>query len=283
MAIDTPAPRSRRAVIGAALGGLGGLLASSLGRPAPVSADDPNDVVKNQDNATTALTSITLGSAGASTFAAINPSGIGVGGTSNDNTPSEFPDGSHRTGVYATSGSTANANTNTDEVGVYGFSDISFFSAGVWGETGQGIGVFGTSDASAGGWGVYGTGSVGVLGDVGTNSTGVYGFAGATAPPSPPAGGIGVYARGVGAGVVALKVDGKAQFSRSGKIAVAAGKTSVVKNLAGVSTNSTIIAVLQTAETGTWVRAAVPGSGKFTVYFNRALPTNSSVGFFVIN
>jgi hypothetical protein len=50
-----------------------------------------------------------------------------------------------------------------------------------------------------------------------------------------------------------------------------------------MTSSNVVIAVLQTPETGTWVRAAVASAGKFTVYFNKALPTSSVVGWLVLN
>jgi hypothetical protein len=292
VAIDTPAPRSRRAVIAAALGGLGGLVAGSFGRPAVVSADDPNDVVKNQDNATTALTSVTQGTAATDAFAGNSPTGTGLFGHSTDPSASEFLDPSHRTGVIGAVGSTAEMFESTDEVGVYGVSNISDNSIGLLGQSEPGWGAFARGSVGVGGVGyvgVLGFGftnlarTVGVLGDATGSQTGVYGFTGSDVAPLAPVGGIGVLARAQTNAQTALQVIGKVKFNRSGRIAVAAGKTSVVKSLAGVTTSSIIIAVLQTAEAGTWVRAAVPGSGKFTVYFNRALPSSTYVGYFVIN
>lgn len=81
----------------------------------------------------------------------------------------------------------------------------------------------------------------------------------------------------------ALLVSGKARFSRSGRIAVVAGKASVAKSLAGVIAGSIVLAVLQTNESGVWVRAAVPAAGKFTVIFNRTLATSAVVGYMVLN
>jgi hypothetical protein len=152
----------------------------------------------------------------------------------------------------------------------------------------EGFGVVGDGDI-----GVVGSGRLGVLGDsVTVHGAGVYGYGEAAgcgvfgavggAPPYP-AGNVGVQAVATEATGIALRVDGKAKFSRSGRLAVSSGKSSVVKTLAGVTTSSIIIAVLQQVETGTWIRAAVPGTGKFTVYFNKALPSSSVVGWFVLN
>lgn len=291
MAANTVTPRSRRAVLAAALGGLGALAAHALGRPAPAVAADPNDVVKNADNATTALTSVTQGTAVTDAFAGSSPTGTGLRGHSTDDTPSTFPMGSRRTGVIGAVGDTTGMDQTTDEVGVYGFSFVSGNSVGVLGD-----GSFGS--ITRGNYGAVGIGdtgvlgfnftdsparSIGVQGDVGPGSTGVYGNTGVNVAPAPPTGGIGVYARAETNSQTALQVSGKVKFSRSGRLAVPRGRTSISRSTPGVTTSSIIIAVLQTSEAGTWVRAAVPATGRFTVYFNRALPSSSYVGWFIIN
>lgn len=58
MALDTTSQRSRRALLLGAVGGLGALAAQALGRPVPVNANDPNDVVLGGVNTTTSVTSI---------------------------------------------------------------------------------------------------------------------------------------------------------------------------------------------------------------------------------
>jgi hypothetical protein len=147
---------------------------------------------------------------------------------------------------------------------------VTTFGAGVWGDSPD--------------FGVYGSGGTGVVGDGGTDGWGVYGWSSSS---------YGVYGEsstgnalmGVSASGYGLYVEGKVKFAtRSGRSpSIAKGKTSWVKTLAGVTSSSIVIAVLQQAETGTWVRAAVAGSGKFTVYFNKALPTASVVGWMILN
>jgi hypothetical protein len=46
---------------------------------------------------------------------------------------------------------------------------------------------------------------------------------------------------------------------------------------------SLILAVLQSNESGVWIRAAVPAAGSFTVHVNTPLPTDATLGYFVIN
>ena len=86
----------------------------------------------------------------------------------------------------------------TDEAGVYGFADVSRVLGGrrrrvVPGRrrrsgsaTPASFG-FGASNGlfGIGAWGVYGTGDVGVVGDVNATGVGVYGFAGTSADPEP--------------------------------------------------------------------------------------------------
>jgi hypothetical protein len=155
---------------------------------------------------------------------------------------------------------------------------------GMLGFGGEGTGVAGLGYAGLvglGSVGVVGVGTVGLMGDGYPTDTAIYGFVGEAAAPDPRPN-TAIHARATGSGV-ALRVDGKVQMDRSGRISVAAGKTSVAKSISGVTTSSIVIAVLQTVESGTWVRAAVPAAGKITVYFNRALPTSSVVGHLILN
>ncbi len=74
--------RSRRAILAAAASGAAAVAAASVALPSAVLAADPNDVARDIDNPTTALTSITQGTAGTGAFAANgNGDGEGVIGT----------------------------------------------------------------------------------------------------------------------------------------------------------------------------------------------------------
>jgi hypothetical protein len=157
------------------------------------------------------------------------------------------------TGVRGTTGDTTNAPEDTTLTGVFGYAQPDSagngIASGVWGDSGD--------------IGVVGTGSTGVLGYGQGGSTGIEGYSDS---------GYGLY------------VTGKIKLAnRSGRLAVGAGKTSIAKSVPGMASSNIVIAVLQTAETGTWVRAAVAATGKFTVYFNKALPTSSIVGWIVLN
>jgi hypothetical protein len=169
------------------------------------------------------------------------------------------------TGVYGVTDGGTPA-TNTTYTGVYGYADVGttdVAGCGVWGDSPD--------------YGVCGTGFTGVLGISDNHVDSV-----------------GVEARGSGSGTglwcssetgAALHTVGKIVFqNRSGRNSVKAGaKVWTKSGLVGVTSSSTVIAVLQTPETGTWVRAAVASSGRITVYFNRALPTSSYVGWLIVN
>jgi hypothetical protein len=143
------------------------------------------------------------------------------------------------TGVY---GNTFAANQN----GVYGHAN----NAG-------GSGVYGQDDGA--GYGVAGraTGGIGALGD--------------------SANGIGVWANSQNA--TALKVSGKAQFSRSG-VATVAGTPAAPKNSVRVSlpitAKSMMTATLQKYVAGVYVVAAVPNvsGGFFIIYLNKTVTTS---------
>jgi hypothetical protein len=174
---------------------------------------------------------------------------------------------------------------STDETGVYGYSDVSDNSSGVWGDSNLGTGVAGTGDTGVvgfGNYGIYGYGRQAVTGDADTTETGVYGFTGSTIAP-PPTAGVGVQAAAASTAQVALKVVGKAQFSRSGRTYVSAKGSSRKITMAGVTTSSYIIATLQTRRTGVYVHAVVPAAGSFTIYLNKAVTATTYIGYLVIN
>jgi hypothetical protein len=286
MSVETSTPRSRRAVLAAALGGLGAVIASRIATPSAVSAA-PTDPVLT-DGTASGLGTTSLESTGANAafsakavgqIASAQTPGIGLWGASTDATPIvDFSAAGHRTGIIGVTGTGAGIANNTGEVGVYGFSDVSGNSTGVWGDTASGVGVFGT------GWvGLYGFGQVGVVGDVGAAGTGVYGFSGTGFAPFPPPAGVAVQATAATTAQVALNVSGKAKFSRSGRARVLAGHSARRINMAGVTTSSYIIATLQTRRSGVYVHAVVPAAGYFTIYLNKTVSAATYIGYLVIN
>ncbi|TME82940.1 MAG: hypothetical protein E6I45_04910 [Chloroflexi bacterium] len=277
MAVDRNAFKSRRAVLAAALGGLGALLAGALGRADEAEAAQGGNALIGVANTGTAETSFENTDGGEVSLKGIQASGIGVKGQSTDSTPSTFVGTSHRNGVFATVGSESGVFANTDEAGVYGFADLSDSSVGVVGHTNQGWGVIGIGAA-----GVAGFGAWGVFGSADTDQIGVYGNTGASPAPSV-AGGIGVLARAESSSQLALSVVGRSQFSQSGRLTILSGKSSRTVSKPGVTPTSWIIATPQTNRSGVFVQAAVPGNGAFTVYLNKAVSGNTVVGYLVIN
>lgn len=280
---------SRRALLTAAASGAAAIAANAALAPAIVKgADTP--LLLNVDNTGAAKTTLTTSVADAAivvtnpdaggtgvkgtgavgvvgSSAAYGGTGVAASATDYSGTGvSSLVTGSKGRGVAATS-------MNPDGTGVFGvagdptygpseapLTGVFGFAVGGDGETTLGTGVWGDSPDV----GVYGSGGTGVVGDGGSTGWGLYGYS---------------------ASSYGLYVEGRVKFAtRSGRNSVAKGKTSWTKStgLSGVTSSNIVIAVLQTAESGTWVRAAVASTGKITVYFNRALPSSSYVGWLIL-
>jgi hypothetical protein len=309
MSVESSAPRSRRAVLAAALGGLGALVASRLTTPEAAKAANGDPVVAGTANLSTADTSLAT-AGGFTALYANSPTGTGLRGVSLSANPAVPPPVAN-TGVVGISGDTTNVAANTGWTGIYGFSDSHVDANGIWGDSVVGTGVYGTGDTGvygSGYWGVYGTGPIGVMGDGYATDTGVYGFSGDSAPPDAVAGiavqatagtnaAIALNARTLGpatpaqiavnataaTGHIALNVTGKTRFSRSGRVAVNAGASSKKVTMSGVITTSYVIATLQSKRTGVYVASVVPATGYFTIYLNKAVTSSTTVGYLVIN
>jgi hypothetical protein len=285
MSVDSSAPRSRRAVLAAALGGLGAVVVSRFATPEAVKAANDDPVTVGHPFTGTAETSITVTGA-ANAIVGSSDTGTGLRGSSTSTSAVVDPTViAHATGVIGTAGDTTNMAGNTGETGVYGFSDITPGSNGVWGDSVTGTGVYGSGDTGVVGFGgyvgVYAVGSVAIWGDASAFDTGVYGFAGSTVAPLPPAG-VGVQASAT-AGLIALNVTGKAKFSRSGRTYFAATKYSKKVPMVGVTASSYVIATLQSKRSGIYVQSVVPALGYFTIYLNKAVSSKTYVGYLVIN
>lgn len=214
----------------------------------------------------------------------------GARGNSTWTAPTEdFEVQSHRTGVLGIAGYEGDIPTNTDETGVFGFCNLSPISTGVWGDSGQGYGVFGSGDVGVGGSGFIGVeanpvgaGSMGLFTRATSGEAGVYAYAGTGTPPAPIPN-VAVQARAGSTSQVALNVNGKAQFSRSGRTTISTGASKKVVTMAGVTTASYVIATLQTNRAGTYVQSVVPAAGSFTINLNKTVPGATVVGYLVIN
>ena len=162
--------------------------------------------------------------------------------------------------------------------GSNGLLGRSASGTGVWGDSASGTGVFGS-----GYYGVYGTGVAGVVGDV-DNGTGVQGWTGAAFAPTPVAN-VAVWA-GAENGRTALQVAGVAKFSRSGKVTIASGHSSVAVTVAGGITAAAFgFANLQANRSGTYVQAVVPStvSGTITIYLNKAVTSSTACAWLVVS
>ena len=279
--------RSRRDVLGAAIGGAAALAAATIVRPIAARAAS-TAVMTEVDNPSAAETSITNSDSSDTAVAfrgTVTDIGVGLKG--------ETQGGA---GVLGTS-----------EGGSLGVAGFSGDPNGYPGVTGIGAGVFGSygppvSDPSAANPGVLGTGNLagvwgaGPLGVVGVGApaivgfgdglgppgqfgAGVYGFAGET-PPEPP-NNVGVWA-GADPGGYALQVVGRAKFSRSGRTAVSAGKSSKIVLISGLTSSNLVIATLQTHRTGVYITAAVPTTGRFTLYLNKSVTATTYFAWLVL-
>jgi hypothetical protein len=205
--------------------------------------------------------------------------GVGVRGGSTSGTGVLGQAGNNEgAGVAGMVGSGETLPTTLIDAGVYGLGGGGGSgTVGVWGDTATGAGVVGS-----GPWGVYGTGSIATTGDAEAGGTGVYGFVGPTAAPLPTVS-AGVEARASSPAYLALNVVGRAKFSRSGRTLMAAGTSFITINLTGVTSGSLVFANLFTYRAGTWVIAATPTTGKFTIRLNKALTSSAYVVWFVLN
>ena len=258
--------RSRRAILAAAAGGAAALAASAIG-PASVAAV-ATPMLTETDNAATDPTGVSNSAAGEQAFFGhATGAGNGVEGTSvtghgarGISTDTSDPvTNTSNAGVVGVAGGLGSIPSNIAPTGVFGYSDPGPADGP------SGAGVWGVSDDL----GVAGDGGIGVYGQ------GFYGAVGYSEEP----GGIGVIASAADSTVRALRVEGKAEFTRSGRTSIAAGKSSRTVPLAGCTSSTMIFALLAANRSGRWVRAVVPGSGQFTIYLNTTLSSSTLVAW----
>ena len=272
-----PTLRSRRAVIGAALGGAAAATVGALALPVSVAAHDVDDVqlgvpntaaaptsVENTDPAVGAVSLAGTHSGGGTAIRGASVSGVGVIGAIGDETT---------LGDLSGSGVVGYSDATNGFIGTLGYSD------GFVGMLGSGIiGVYGSASSI----GVAADGAdAGVFGQTMTGGIAVVGLIG-TGPDTMPAS-VGVFACGTDAGTTALQVSGKVKFSRSGRISIGGTATTKTKTMSGVTTSSYIIATMQTSVSGVYVRAVVPASGSFKIYLSKAAGKTVYVGYLVVN
>ena len=263
-ATQEPVVRSRRAILAAAAGSAAALAASAIG-PASVAAIAA-PMLTETDNAATAPTGVSNSDANEQAFfghatgsgnglEGISVTGHGARGISTDT--SDPLTNVSNAGVVGVAGDIAHIPGNIALTGVFGFSEPSpvtdISAAGVWGVSDD-LGV-----AGDGGIGVYGQGFYGAVGYSGD------------------AGGVGVIAAALDTSVRALRVEGKAEFTRSGRTTISAGHSTKAVSLAGCTSSTLVLAVLSSNRSGRYVRAVVPASGKFTIYLNTTVGSSTGV------
>jgi hypothetical protein len=295
-------------VYGASDSGIGVYAANNSATKAAIVAEGgPGTAIHGHANASPvpaspALTGIYASATEAGVaIAADSASGLAVRATSSashaikgrgqlDGVIGESPGG--RAGVVGYSGG-GSAPAGPGKTGVYGEATQDTASRGVSGFTLAGQGVRGEATTGQGVQGIATTGQA-VRGDT-TAGTGVHGVAtsgkgvrgianGGDGVAGEATSGVGV--RAVATTGVALAVSGRATFSRSGKITVPIGVTSIdVTVPGGLTTSAIAFATLQYLRTGVYVvgaRPNWPSTGKLRIYLNKSLATATPVAWFVI-
>jgi hypothetical protein len=176
------------------------------------------------------------------------------------------------------------ANSGSDSTGVQG-------QGSTYGVSGVGLtGVFGVSTGAGRSTesGMYGLANDAGSGVYGENDGLGFGVTGRAANAGGGTGVLGDAPNGIGveansATGTALNVNGRAVFSRSGIVTVAAGTNSLTVTLVGVTTASMVLATAQQTK-AVYVKAAVPGSGSFTIRLTGKAPTGGLiVAYFVLD
>src|SRR5712691_6341306 len=287
--------RPRRELLAGAAAVIGVITGEALAGATPAQATQGSAVLLGQAN-TGATAGTGLFDTGSESAMLADPAtGIGVAGQGGGNGPGVQ-------GVGAGSGSgVVGGGGASGGTGVTGFGSGS--GTGVVGNgDSDGSGVFGNSGAgnahgvegfgSGTGSGVVGnggaTGGAGVIGIGKGNGTGVLGIGAGTGAgvtgQATAAGGVGVLAQNT-AGGPALKATGRAIFSRSGVLTVAAGSSTVTKTGVALTAASLVLATLQQDVPGVWVRSAVPNvaGSSFTVHLSKAVSAATKLAWFVVN
>jgi hypothetical protein len=212
------------------------------------------------------------GGTGSGVFGEATANGVGVVAKSTNGT-GVVATALNGSGVRATGGSYGVYGTTTTGTGVYGTTSTG---TGVYGSTGTGTGVVGVNFGATG-IGVngktFGSGSA-VYGESINNGVAVFGKSTN-----------GTALRGDSPNGTALQVNGKAKFSRSGVLTLAASASSITKTGVPLTAASYVLATLQTNTLGLFIQGAVPNpaGSSITIYFSKAAPIGTRVAWFVVN
>ena len=247
----TDAPRSRRLFLAAAAGAAAATAASALDPRSAVRAGVDGDVVLGAANTTTTTTSISITANNADVFRVTGVAeNAAIMGLNTD----------------------VGAGVRGEHAGV----DEAAGGTGVLGVSPNGTGVEGSGGVGVAGISEEGTG---VLGHITLSGDGVHGHSFATA-------GVGVRASAEAG--IALVVDGRAKFSRSGRATVPAGASHVDVDLTakgGLGGTPLCFANVMTRRPGVHVetvRPNSPSSGKLRISLNQAVPGSTFVAWLVL-
>ena len=129
-----------------------------------------------------------------------------------------------------------------------------------WTDGANASGAFGYA-TNATGFGVYGKNSNRGVAALGTHGAALWASTSGWAAP------------------LAMKIEGPAQFSRSGRITVGKGKRSATLPVAPVTTSTFGIATVQSLRTDLYVQCVVRSGSALVVYLNRAAPSATYVAW----
>jgi hypothetical protein len=293
-------PRSRRAVLTAAAAAGAATVAGALIKPLPAlgAVDDNADMFVGTTYGDVSLQTGLVNHTNAATVFAASSStgGIGLYGSTNNNIGTFGGGGLNGRGVVG---------AGTNNYGVHGTSTNSIGvraeSTGSWGlyaTSGSGTAAYIESTSGPGAVIVsHSATAASVLGWGHSGSTGVQGYAGDTldSPAARASTGVMGTASGSGTGGYfksesgnALRVEGKASFSRAGRVSVPINRSYVDITVAGgLASTAAIVATLQVPRgtcTVTSVRVNYPSAGKARIYLSKVASTTATtpVGYFVI-
>ena len=305
------APRTRRALLAAAAAAGAATVASAVVKPLSVrgAVDDNADMfvgtVYGDVSTTTGLVNHTTGT---TVFSANSGFGTAVLGTSSSGSGGAGVSGvtnaagASGIGVRGTGGTGRGVvGESTSYIGVSATSGsgvalqaVSTSGIGVHASSFSGPGLIASSSSSYGAV-IFATGTNPAVHAYGSGG-GVHGHASSEEPETTaPNTGVQGTAEGTGTGGFfsspsgnALRVQGKASFSRSGRVNVPAGRSYVdISVSGGLASSAAVVATLQMPRGTacvTSVRINYPSAGKARIYLNKVASTTATtpVGFFVL-
>ena len=277
MATDDTGRRSRRAVLASAAAGAAALAAARIAEPAATSAANGDPLLVGQENFASAPTFLTTQTG----FRVANVSGLssGIG-------LQAFSSG---IGVYAREGS--------DQFDPYGSGFLNVHH-GVYAFTGTpgGTALYAQPAINGGTIGILSSGDVGgrMLGQSGglagwgfaADAFGVHGHVSSDGSDDMPAHATNTALYGTvddRGHKYGLQVQGKVRLvDRSGRVTVAAGKASVSRSVAGVTSSNVAVATLNANRSGNGVRAVVCSADKITIHLWKAVGRKTAVSWIVL-